>query len=383
MLFVYNKRLLFIVVLMLFNFQAKALPTKPYKKATNPIEYIIYHSEKSNIESLDEEYNLLYKKIIKNLPKEQDKENFRNKIKDLLNARNDCLKYSKNKESTPTKQENILIGCLKTWYGSMIDILDFNQKYPHLFNIPSSTEYLKEFQALNKSPYYNDKDEYDKELETQCSETHELYYNIFFPSNHPPFAKKEESYYGCCQGAAHPHWHSYSNFIITKGNETAPIFSSRNNLPYSTGELLVINNKIYLTESTNILESFKIDLTYWSNDLLPQKLRELNGNNHYLVFALELEKEIEKTVDYLRGMPSEMQSEIIKTPADPSKANHLKCILHYIKNSSDDSIKKLLSPGGDDIEDDYIEDKNIDGRGDYIFVKYSDFTKIKKQCRSK
>ncbi len=372
---------------MLFSFQAKALPTKHYKKATNPIEYIIYDLKEVGIESLDKEYNLLYKKIIKNLPKEQDKENFRNKIKDLLNARSDCLKYSKNKKSIRAKQENILIGCLKTWYGSMIDILDFNQQYPHLFNIPSSTEYLKEFQALNESPYYNNKDEYDKESETHCSETEELYYNIFFPSNRPPFAKKTNDFDYSCIPSAHPDFSSYSNFIITKGNETAPIFSSRNDFPYSTGELLVINNKIYLTESTKILESFEIDLTSWSNYLLPQKLQELNGNNHYLVFSLELEKEIEKTVDYLRGMPSEMPrgipSEIIKTPADPSKANHLKCILHYIKNSSDDSIKKLLSPGVDNIEGDYIEDENIDGRGHYIFVKYSDFTKIKKQCRPK
>ena len=112
---------------MLFSFQAKALPTKP-------IEYIIYHSKKANIESLDKEYNLLYKKIIKNLPKEQDKENFRNKIKDLLNARNNCLKYSKNKESTPTKQENILIGCLNTWYGSMIAMLIFIRNI-HIFFI--------------------------------------------------------------------------------------------------------------------------------------------------------------------------------------------------------------------------------------------------------
>ncbi len=200
------------------------------------------------------------KKIIKNLPKEQDKENFRNKIKDLLNARNDCLKYSKNKKSIRAKQENILIGCLKTWYGSMIDILDFNQQYPHLFNIPSSTEYLKEFQALNESPYYNNKDEYDKESETHCSETEELYYNIFFPSNRPPFAKKIEESDHSCIPSAHPDFSSYSNFIITKGNETAPIFSSRNDFPYSTGELLVINNKIYLTESTKILESFEIDL---------------------------------------------------------------------------------------------------------------------------
>lgn len=361
---------------MLFAFKDTAPPITHYKKATNPIEYIIYDAKEVGIKYLDKQYNLLYKKIIKNLPKEQDKENFRNKIKDLLNARNNCLEYSKNKESTPTKQENILIGCLRTWYGSMIDILNFNQKYPHLFNIPSSAEYLKEFTALNESPYYNNKDEYDKELETHCSETEELYYNIFFPSNHPPFAKKtEESYYGCL-GFAHPDWHVHSNFIITKENETAPIFHSRNDFPYSIGELLVINNKIYLTESTDILESFEIETSCcWSNYLLPQKLRELNGNNHYLVFALELEKEI----DYLEGRPSEM----IKKPADPSKANHLKCILHYIKNSSDDSIKKLLSPGGDNIEGDDIEDENIDGRGHYIFVKYSDFTKIKKQCRPK
>jgi len=110
--------------------------------------------------------------------------------------------------------------------------------------------------------------------------------------------KKEQSYFDYCQLAAHPNWGVHSNFIITKGNETAPIFHSRNDFPYSTGELLIINNKIYLPESTNILESFNIDLTSWSNYLLPQKLRELNGNNHYLVFALELEKEIEEALDY-------------------------------------------------------------------------------------
>lgn len=364
---------------MLFAFKDTAPPITHYKKATNPIEYIIYDSKKANIESLDKEYNLLYKKIIKNLPKEQDKENFRNKIKDLLNARNDCLEYSKNKESTPTKQENILIGCLNTWYGSMIDILNFHQKYPHLFNIPSSTEYLKEFTALNESPYYNNKDEYDKEFETHCSEIEELYYNIFFPSNHPPVAKKtEEFYYGCLE-SAHPGWHKYSNFIITKENETAPIFHSRNDFPYSTGELLVINNKIYLTESTNILESFEIETSSWSNYLLPQKLRELNGNNHYLVFPLELEKELETALDYLRGRPTEM----IETPADPSKANHLKCILHYIKNSSEE----LLYSKGDWIFVKYSDftsrGKDIENRDRYIFVKYSDFTKIKRQCRPK
>lgn len=79
--------------------------------------------------------SILTKNIINNLPKEQDKENFRNKIKNLLNARNDCLEYSKNKESTPTKQENILIGCLNTWYGSMIDMLNFHQPITHIFFI--------------------------------------------------------------------------------------------------------------------------------------------------------------------------------------------------------------------------------------------------------
>ena len=156
----------------------------------------------------------------------------------------------------------------------------------------------------------------------------------------------------------------YSNFIIKKGNETAPIFYSRNHFPYFIDELLVINNKIYLPESTNILESFELETSSWSNYFLPQKLRELNRNNHYLVFALELEKEIEEALDYLGERPSEM----IKTPADPSKANHLKCILHYIKNSN--------------IEGDPIGNE-IDNRGDYIFFKYSDFTKIKKQFRFK
>jgi hypothetical protein len=220
----------------------------------------------------------------------------------------------------------------------MIAMLNFHQKYPHLFYIPSSTEYLKEFTALNESPYYNNKDEYYKEFEVYCSETEKLYYKIFFPSNHSPFAKKEQSYFDYCQLDAHPNYGMYSNFIITKGKETAHIFHSRNDFPYSIGELLVINNKIYLPESTDILESFEINLTSWSNYLLPQKLKELNGNNHYLVFALELEKEIERALDYLGGRPSEM----IKTPADPSKANHLKCILHYIKNSSDNSIKKTF-----------------------------------------
>ena len=91
-------------------------------------------------------------------------------------------------------------------------------------------------QSLNESPYYNNKEKYYKEFEVYCSETEKLYYKIFFPSNHSPFAKKEQSYFDYCQLAAHPDFSMYSNFIIKKGNETAPIFYSRNDFPYSTGD---------------------------------------------------------------------------------------------------------------------------------------------------
>ncbi len=65
----------------------------------------------------------------------------------------------------------------------------------------------------------------------------------------------------------------YSNFIIKKGNETAPIFYSRNHFPYFIDELLVINNKIYLPESTNILESFELETSSWSGEFRSNSLQ--------------------------------------------------------------------------------------------------------------
>ena len=42
---------------MLFAFKYTAPPITHYKKAKNPIEYIIYDAKEISIEYLDEEYN--------------------------------------------------------------------------------------------------------------------------------------------------------------------------------------------------------------------------------------------------------------------------------------------------------------------------------------
>ncbi len=80
-------KVLFIIFIFL-SCQSKIFAQEKvdYNESEKLIEKIISSSFKIN--DLDKEYNSLYIRTIKNFLSQEDKIDFRNKMKDLLNARN-------------------------------------------------------------------------------------------------------------------------------------------------------------------------------------------------------------------------------------------------------------------------------------------------------
>jgi uncharacterized protein YecT (DUF1311 family) len=252
-------------------------------KSTTKTEKLI--CKKESLVKMDEEYNSTYNEVIRGLSSE-GKEALKSKIKNLLSARDSCVRFSQKSsdskksaenflsepfKSYKIKQENFAQGCIATWYNSISKAF-LSQKDSGLFRIPSSEEYLKEFNKLKEKPYLLSISEIDQDMVKNCKEEHkdepnfdcsymqnqysaELTYAIFFPNNHKNFIQITKNSYSYLAGAAHGQSLGSSKFITEKG-ETREINNSAYSCSIPLKDPVAVNGDVYLPEQISFTKFF-------------------------------------------------------------------------------------------------------------------------------
>lgn len=272
--------LILFVASLLISAQSRAFDCS---KSITKTENLICKTEL--LVKIDKHYNSIYNEVISGLSS-KDKETLKNKIKNLLSARDSCIKsnqkfldskksaenfLSEPFKSYKIKQENFAQGCIATWYNSISKAL-LNQKDSGLFRIPSPEEYLKEFSKIKEKPYLFSVSEVDQDVIKTCKEEHkdesnfdcsymqnqysaELTYTIFFPNNRKNFIQITKNSYSYPAGAAHGQSSGSSKFITEKG-ETQKINNSAYSCSISLKDPVVINEDVYLPEQISFTKFF-------------------------------------------------------------------------------------------------------------------------------
>ncbi len=253
-------------------------------KSLTKTEKLICKEE--SLVKMDKEYNSIYGKIIGDLSNE-DKGALKSKSRSLLSARDFCVKssqkFSDSKKSAENllseppsnsykiKEENFAQGCIATWYNSISKAL-LNQKDSGLFRIPSSEEYLEEFNKLKEKPYLFNVSEVDQDMVKACKEGHKdepnfdcsymqnefsekLIYSIFFPTSGKNFIKVTENSFSYNAGAAHGQSYGSSKFITEKG-ETQKINNSAYSCSIPLEDPVAVSGNVYLPEQISFTKFF-------------------------------------------------------------------------------------------------------------------------------
>ncbi len=270
----------FVLVMLLIPAQSRAFDCS---KSATKTEKLICKTE--SLVKMDKDYNSIYNEAISGLSSE-GKEDLKSKIKNLLSARDSCVRFSQkyldSKKSAENflsepfksykiKQENFAQGCIATWYNSISKAL-LSKKDSDLFRIPSPEEYLKEFNKLKEKPYLFSVSEVDQDMVKACKEVHkdepnfdcsymqnqysaELTYTMFFPNNGKNFIQTTKNSYSYPAGAAHGQSSGSSKFITEKG-ETHEIKNSAYSCSIPLEVPVAVSGKIYLPEQISFTKFF-------------------------------------------------------------------------------------------------------------------------------
>ncbi len=132
----------------------------------------------------------------------------------------------------------------------MIEIINSNNKYPHIFKIPSYNEYIEELNNLKNPPFYLSHGWEDKEELKNCQKNrkdknykyldkeecfagrgfdYDLNYEILFPLFDLPFIRFDIYRVWFYAGASYPFWDRVSGFLIKKNSSKTKIAYIKNN----------------------------------------------------------------------------------------------------------------------------------------------------------
>lgn len=353
--------ILFATLFLICN-QSKAFDCK---KSSTKTEKLICKTE--SLIQMDRDYNSIYSKAIRGLSN-QDKEDLKNKIKSLLNARDFCTKnsqeFSDSKKSAENlsepfkshqlKQENFAQGCIATWYRSISKAL-LDQKESRLFKVPSSEEYLKEFGNLKEKPYLFSISEVDQDIAKTCKEGHkdepnfdcsymksqlleEFTFTIFFPIKGENFIQTNKESFSYNAGAAHGQSSGSSKFI-TKTGETQKINNSAYSCSIPLKDPVAINGNVYLPE--------QISFTKFFNGILGEfdEFQCYACSGSYRADCLMRLRKIDNNQDaYIAFNSQDFMEEPIFTNDKISSKDFRKCALDVIKRNQSEvsEITNLL-----------------------------------------
>jgi uncharacterized protein len=271
------------IAFCLFSTQSHALDCK---KASTKTEKVIC-GEFSLID-MDKNYNSIYSQAMSALL-DKDRDNLKNKIKNLLQARDDCVKsnqkfpisktsvqniLSDGEKSYQLKKDDFIKGCIATWYNSVSKAIKLNQDNPDIFTIPSAENYLDAFNKLNERPYYFSAREVNKYAIAECEKRYkdkpksycsdssndrfldELTYEIFFLAEGKNFAKIIKNSYSYPAGAPHGQSSGSSEFI-TQISASSKINDSAYSCSIPIKDPIVINGSVYIPEQTSFTKFFE------------------------------------------------------------------------------------------------------------------------------
>lgn len=354
--------LTFLLVMLLIPTQSRAFDCN---KSSTKTEKLICKEE--SLVKMDKDYNSIYSKTISGLSNE-DREALKSKTKNLLSARDFCVKASQKSldskkssenflsepfKSYKLKEENFAQGCIATWYNSISKAI-LNQKDSDLFKIPSPEEYLKEFNKLKEKPYLFSISEVDQDMVKTCKEVHknepnfdcsymqnqysaELTYTIFFPTKDKNFIQIAKNSFSYNAGASHGQ-SSGSSKLITEKGETREINNSAYFCSIPLKDPMAVNGEIYLPEQISFTKFFNGTLGEFS------EFQCFACSGNYRADCLMRVKKIDNNDDaYIVFNSQDFEEDPIPEDDKISPKDFRKCALDVIKKnrSEVDEIKNL------------------------------------------
>lgn len=382
-------------VLLVVIFSAKYAFAIDCAKTARDIEKVICSNQ--NLVEIDGNFNTLYNAIAKTLSR-NDRASLKGSVKVLLNARDECINIYgisvlKNKidvfddEEFELKLQHYQLGCLLTWYNSVIGAIKSSTENPALFKVPLYAEYIALFKTFeNDMPFIFEFSELDERMYKLCKQQNSsdqdydctynrntriqsLSYTFYFPKDAKPFASKETNTYFYNAGAAHGQSSGSLKYITNREVKLSPIGRNSYTCSVPIRSPIVMGGNIYLPENISLTtvmhkllgeynesNCYSCSGIYKPDCLL--RLRRLDGADSYLVL----------TKDYLDYGDDDLPA-FDQKPVKYDIECVQNVVLEYADNVDEHKSKCAIKP----------EDEN----DECIFVKESRLQKMQSAIKAK